>query len=209
MKIQTINGKNSFQSQPLRILLKSHFVAFEVELKFPVKDLGDIKERLRKIKALFVGREVQEDIYFNGMDRDFKETDEALRVRKVEDEELAEFTYKGPKLDTESKTREEVITMVSHPENMKLILLKLGFNQHITVRKIRENWKHEGYNIALDDVDRLGSFVELEMLDVEEEYIPAKVNELKAFAIQIGIDPETQIRAGYLDLLVEKHPHIS
>jgi adenylate cyclase, class 2 len=181
-------------------------LTYEVELKFPVKDMGDIKERLRRLKALYIDRQIQEDIYFNGIIRDFKQTDEALRIRKTDINDWCELTYKGPKFDKQSKTREEIQVDIKNFDALKDILEKLGYNRSIKVRKIRENWQHEGYNIALDEVDSLGLFLELEMVDIEEGHVAAKVNELKAFAIQLGIDPEMQIREGYLDMLESKFP---
>ena len=47
----------------------------------------------------------QVDEYFNHPCRDFAVTDEALRLRKDPD---GKMTYKGPKLDRTTKTREEI-----------------------------------------------------------------------------------------------------
>jgi len=41
------------------------------------------EEPLLKVGAKFIGEERQEDIYFNYPQRDFRETDEALRIGDV------------------------------------------------------------------------------------------------------------------------------
>ena len=46
------------------------------------------------------------DHYFNGHDRDFHQTDEAFRIRRMGEKNF--LTYKGPKRDTDTKTRIEI-----------------------------------------------------------------------------------------------------
>ena len=55
-----------------------------------------------------VARPAREDTdhYFNAPDRDFAQTDEAFRLRRIGTGEL--LTYKGPKRDADTKTRTEV-----------------------------------------------------------------------------------------------------
>jgi len=73
-------------------------------VKFRVEDLSEIEEKLGD--AEFVIEKVEEDIYLNHPCRDFGETDEALRIRR--DVEGIRVTYKGRKIDPETKTREEI-----------------------------------------------------------------------------------------------------
>jgi predicted adenylyl cyclase CyaB len=56
----------------------------EVEIKVGISNPGEIREKLEKNNAYFKSKLIHQDTYFNmpkGL-RDFKETDEALRVRK-------------------------------------------------------------------------------------------------------------------------------
>ncbi|MCK4491918.1 MAG: class IV adenylate cyclase, partial [Candidatus Altiarchaeales archaeon] len=62
----------------------------EIEIKAPC---GDIKEKLKDIGAVFIKKERQEDTYYNAPHKDFRETDEVLRVRRVGSSYL--LTYKG------------------------------------------------------------------------------------------------------------------
>src|ERR1051326_512799 len=78
----------------------------EVEVKFPCLDLGDLTTRLGQIGAAHVADRTDEDHYFNAPDRDFARTDEALRVRQIGDHNFV--TYKGPRLDAQTKTRKEI-----------------------------------------------------------------------------------------------------
>ena len=54
-------------------------MALEVELKAPCG--MNIEKKLVALGAKFVREETQDDVYLNHMLRDFKKTDEALRIR--------------------------------------------------------------------------------------------------------------------------------
>ncbi len=86
------------------------------------------------------------DVYFNGNDRNFMKTDEALRLRSVRDLDAGTcetfITYKGPKLDQASSTRMEFETAVGDLSVMKDLLAALGYKEVFTVDKTRQEWKH-------------------------------------------------------------------
>ena len=86
----------------------------EVELKAALTEAlaGILPDRLAAL-GFVPGETVREtDLYFNGGDRDFRRTDEALRLRRVSSggEENVLLTYKGPKEDPRSNTRREYET---------------------------------------------------------------------------------------------------
>src|SRR3954468_18985093 len=79
---------------------------YEVEQKHRVTDEAALMARLRESGGHLETSIEQSDQYFAHPCRDFAKTDEALRIRKVEAK--AFVTYKGPKLDTTTKTRREI-----------------------------------------------------------------------------------------------------
>src|SRR5207253_2313519 len=79
---------------------------YEVEQKVRFSDLRAIDEKLRQLGAAEGPAIVQIDCYFRHPSRDFAQTDEALRIRTVGNEHW--ITYKGPKIDLETKTRREL-----------------------------------------------------------------------------------------------------
>ena len=82
----------------------------EVEVKAKIDNFEDMRKKLNDLGAIKTKEEFQEDIYFNSPIVDFAKTDEALRIRttKQGDEKHIFITYKGAKIDSESKTREEI-----------------------------------------------------------------------------------------------------
>jgi len=141
---------------------------YEVELKFALAVLAEIREALVELGTVFEPPVDQSDTYFRHPQRDFAVTDEALRVRQVGQANYV--TYKGPKLDLQTKTRRELELPIgpgtAAREQFGEILLALGFSPMFTIRKRREPgvmaWQGFTIHIALDEVERVGSFVELE-----------------------------------------------
>ncbi|WP_435347291.1 class IV adenylate cyclase [Haloarchaeobius sp. HRN-SO-5] len=193
---------------------------YEVEVKVRA-DLESVRRRLDEQGAAQVDAVVQTDVYYDAPHRDFAETDEALRVRREVDvgvdptevsatvvEAVAEgreasvrVTYKGPLVDADSKTREEVETGVDDGDAMDAILGHLGFDPAATVRKHRARFALAGYTVTLDRVDGLGEFVECEVESDADGVDEARDG---AFAVleSLGLDPDDQIRTSYLGLLL-------
>jgi len=141
---------------------------YEVEQKYRVASHEPILAALAVLGATLAEPIEQIDCYYRHPQRDFAQTDEAFRLRAVGEQNC--LTYKGPKLDTSTKTRcEEEVSLADGPaarETCDTILRHLGFTPAATVRKHRRTAlvKHSGIivEIAIDNVDDVGQFVELE-----------------------------------------------
>jgi adenylate cyclase class 2 len=134
-------------------------VAEEVEVKARA-DLEKVRERLAELGAVFVGVEEQEDVYFEHPCRSLLAGDEALRLRVAGGR--AELTYKGPRGSGSAKSRVEVTVPVGDAAAARALLEQLGFREAVRVRKRRELYRLGGVEVALDTVEGLGTFVELE-----------------------------------------------
>ncbi len=78
----------------------------EVEMKFRVDDVAALRALLAHMTLERLPTENHVDTYFRHPVRDFAKTDEAFRCRIVDDR--AWLTYKGPRLDATTKSREEL-----------------------------------------------------------------------------------------------------
>jgi adenylate cyclase class 2 len=168
----------------------------EIEVKAALKDRRQVEARLRRLGAKAEGERRQVDLYFAHPCRDFGATDEALRLRLDGDRQL--MTYKGPKLDTRSKTREEIEQPIDF-ERMALTLRRLGFRDFLRVEKVRTDYSWEGIVISLDRVDGLGDFVELEVEDDDRERGLERILDLKT-----RLDVQGNETRSYLELIMEK-----
>jgi adenylate cyclase class 2 len=188
---------------------------YEVELKVRA-DHGAVRDRLGALGATRIGRVRQVDTYYDAPHRDFAETEEALRVREETavagrgdeqgdrgDGTETRVTYKGPLVERESKTREEAETAVADANAMRAVLDGLGFEPAATVEKERERYRVEGYTVALDAVDGLGEFVEVETEVPGEGEVEAAREGAATLLERLGLDPGEGIRTSYLGLLLE------
>jgi adenylate cyclase class 2 len=179
---------------------------YEVELKFPLADAEPVVRRLAALGARSAPQEQQTDVYFSHPARDFAKTDEALRIRSVG--ELHLVTYKGPVVDSQTKTRREIELPIGDQESRSKfaeILSLLGFRPVCEVRKTRQpyhvTWRDREFEVALDQVVGLGSFVEVETIASEADRAAA-VAAILTLAAELGLSaPE---RKSYLCLLLEK-----
>jgi adenylate cyclase class 2 len=169
-----------------------------IEVEVKARAPKDIAEKIAALGASVLAVENHQDLYFNSPLRDFKESDEALRIRIKE--EGARLTYKGPKLDKTTKSRLERTVKIDDPQQMELILSAIGFVLSAQVRKRRSKYSYEGVVLAIDEVEGLGSFVEVEaegVGDYEEQ-------RLKVLSILSQLGLHESIQSSYLELLEEK-----
>ncbi len=174
----------------------------EVEVKFKIEDFGEIEKRLVKAGE-FVTEKVEEDLYFNSPWRDFRESDEALRIRK--DSEGITLTYKGKKIDTETKTREEIKLRIESFKRCRKILEKLGFTPVRWVRKRRKIYRIDEAIVCLDELESIGKFVEVE---IESDDIGNAKKKIFEIARSLGLKGES-IRKSYLEMLMESDSQIT
>ena len=170
----------------------------EVEVKAKIDDFKEMEEKLENIGAVKSKTEFQEDIYFASPIVDFAETDEALRIRTTNNNTF--ITYKGPKLNDKAKTRKEVEMTIENSEKANDIFTEIGFREVRTVRKNRQYYTYENFEISLDDVEGLNPYMEIEIaLDDSEDYSQAQDEIFKLFE-KLGITDGFE-RTSYLELL--------
>ena len=181
-------------------------MSYEVEIKFPVADVIVVRRELARLGAQAVSRRSELDTYLTHPIRSFAQTDEALRVREVDSR--AWLTYKGPKLDATTKTREEIELELAADDtaaDLLRLLERLGFGRVREVRKDREvfavPWQGGLVHASLDQVAGLGTFVELEVLSE-----PAQLDQARQSLWELATELKlTQSeRRSYLELLLQK-----
>lgn len=179
---------------------------YEVEMKFPVAEMAVLDAKLTELGATIAAPQSEVDTYFAHPSRDFAETDEALRIRR---KGIANFfTYKGPKIDAVTKTRREIDLPLPPGEDTAQawtdLLGAIGFTAVGEVRKSRRkanvDWQGRNVEVSLDQVERLGTFVELELIADAEDVKTAKAC-IVSLAEALGI--EGSERRSYLELLLQ------
>jgi adenylate cyclase class 2 len=186
----------------------------EVEMKFPVAGFAELRKRLRQRGARPASKRPlqEEDHYFNAPDRDFAQTDEALRLRRIGS--TNRVTYKGPKCDAQTKTRTEIEIGLEEgdkaAEDYCQLLRSLGYRDVAVVRKKRTIFrlKEGGFpvEVCLDEVTNVGRFAEVEIVAPASKLNAARKVVLR-LASDLGLSGSE--RRSYLQLLLEKHAKTS
>ena len=174
----------------------------EVEVKAKIDNFEDIEKKLKNLGAIKSKKEYQEDIYFNSPIVDFAKTDEALRIRTTIENgsDNIFITYKGPKIDSKSKTREEIEIKIEDSEKCSKIFQHLGFTKVRAVRKNRQYYTYKNFEISLDDVEGLEPYMEIEIsLEDGNDYSEAQEKIFELFS-KLGITDGFE-RTSYLELL--------
>ena len=178
----------------------------EVEVRYRTSNRDAVAARLRDWGATLATDRIDVDHYFNPSDRDLKDSDESFRLRCIGETNC--LTYKGPRRDSDTKTRTEIEVRIADgteaATDMERMLLALKYRPVVVVRKARRVYRvtRGGFDleVCFDDVEKVGSFIELEILAPEEEYERAK-SVLLQTASDLGLT-EKETRS-YLGMVLE------
>lgn len=183
----------------------------EVEVKIQWDNLGEIRAKLPEFGKLQKSI-LQVDEYYVPVHRDFfaqkPQPVEWVRVRTNPDKVFLEYHRSvDDKQDDSLEYTEEYETEVGNPENLHKILAFLDFRNVVTVEKQREYWDCGKFEVVLDDVKNLGTFIEVEAKGEFTSHKEAK-QACKDFLVRLGIpySPDFDIRKGYPAMLLEKDP---
>lgn len=194
----------------------------EVEIKLRLENVEATRDQIARLGGQFHLGLIQHDTYFNMPEglRDFARTDEALRLRVTDElagdppnyetprvtRTVADLTYKGAKLDAQTKSRKEVRAVIEDAGAMRAILAALGFVEVITIRKERAihalPWRGREVELTIDAIEHLpGNFMELEVIVDQQGAFAAARDDLLALLRELGFTEEDSIRESYLELV--------
>ena len=180
-----------------------------------VVDVSTLTTKLVSCALTTLQSETNSDVYFRHPCRDLRATDEAFRLRSLNDSSC--ITYKGKRLEGAVKTRPEIELEVAHAEREGWLsmLSQLGFTPLPAVVKRRETFSRTdthsplsassataGLLVTIDEVEQLGSFAEIELLVSTQSELSQAAERIVQLAEQLGLD-QVQPRS-YLSLLLAK-----
>lgn len=137
----------------------------EIEIKVKVEKIKSLLEFLKK-NAKLVGTNHQIDQYFTPQHRNFiavRPTREWLRLRDSDGK--FSINYKNWHFDKNGRTNHctEYETRVDQAISVRKIFNALDIKPLITVDKKRQTWLYKNFEIAIDQVKGLGTFIEIEL----------------------------------------------
>ncbi|MDV3104298.1 class IV adenylate cyclase [Thermococcus waiotapuensis] len=129
----------------------------EIEIKFRVT-FDEIREKIESLGASFIREEAQEDLYFS------LPYPQLLRVRRIANLGKAFLTYKVINDPGRNEEFEELEVEVSNFDTTVEILRRLGFREDVVVRKRRLVYRLGDVTFELNEVEGLGSFLDIEVI---------------------------------------------
>jgi len=161
----------------------------EIEQKFYFKDIKSLYDLLSKNNLTKKESEniSDSDEYFTDIDSEYIKNRTCLRIRKTNNKNM-EITFKGKSINFSNfyaKSENNINIDINDYSNLVDMLGSLGFYSYTTVTKSREVYnKTENnieYNVMIDKVESIGSFIEFELLSDESIGIENLTNKLNQF----------------------------
>lgn len=161
----------------------------EIEVKFYIRDLKSIQQRLESMGAVCTAPRVHEtNLRFDTPTGELTAAHQVLRLRKDTRNYL---TYKGPAAPGESVSiRTEIEFEVSNYETARHFLETLGYHVSIWYEKYRTMYRIEDIYVVLDELP-YGNFIEIEAASAEE---------IQQTAAALQLNWEARVQESYLGL---------
>jgi len=161
-----------------------------IEIKCRCVELEKVRQKAKNIGAEDKGLLCQRDTFFQGV---------KARIKLREAGEKAELISYRRKDTPEARSSDYVVVPVADSEAMRALLVH-GLGETGVVKKVRHLFLYRHTRIHLDEVEGLGSFVELEtVLSGIDETEGRK--ELSGVAEALGLRAEDSIAKPYVELL--------
>jgi len=166
-----------------------------VEIKARSSNADPIRKYLLDNKAEFKGTDLQTDTYFNVAKGRLK-----LREGKIENNLIfyQRNNQAGP------KSSDFILTKIPDAKNLKESLTKANGIKAV-VKKKREIYYINNVKFHIDEVEGLGSFVEIEAGNILKDLSKDELqHQCEFYMQQFGISNEDLIEVSYSDMLLEK-----
>lgn len=167
------------------------------EIKIQVEDLNPFRQWLEEKKAMFIGKDRQKDTYFQVSNARLK-----LREGQIENTLIH---YHRPDVNGHKLSNVTYHKVVENISSLKSVLEAL-FPIDIIIEKTREIYWIENTKFHLDDVEQLGQFIEIEVMDLGGVHSRQAIHKkLDFYLTEWELEARNGIPESYADL---KHNHV-
>jgi adenylate cyclase, class 2 len=135
-------------------------MANEVEIKFAISDLNELRKKLKSQNFREITPRTHEmNTLYDSALRPLKRRGEVLRIRKYGDD--WKLTHKAKGKAGRHKTRKEIETAVADGNKLEQVFLALGLKPAFRYEKFRSEWTDGSGHVVLDQTP-IGDFGEIE-----------------------------------------------
>ena len=167
-----------------------------VEIKARIADMAALTARVKSVADQ--GPEIirQEDTFFNSEQG-------RLKLRKFSDSQGELIYYERPDTGQPAECQYR-ITPTSEPDKV-IDMLSRSHGIRGVIRKTRTLYMDDQTRIHLDEVEGLGTFLELEVVLRPNQDSSDGVQLAQKLMDRLGIKPADLVKTAYIDLLPERH----
>lgn len=169
---------------------------FEVERKFRVDDIASVHNRLTQLGAVpFTIGNSETDVFLDFADGRLEANNQFQTLRHMMPSDRVLWISKGP-------AKDECVAMDLADYDKALAMLKsLGFEEKRQIAKRRDIYFVDRFHVTLDDVEGLGSFVELAVMTDDEAALPALRDDIRKAAEKLDLLRHKEEFQSYRQLL--------
>ena len=165
-------------------------MANEVEIKFIIHDLNQLRDRLKSAGFTEKTPRTHEMNTLYDRNGELRDRDELVRIRKYGDRWT--LTHKAKSQNARHKTRVETETTLDDGEALDHVFRSMGFQPSFRYEKFRSEWTDRTGHVVLDETP-IGTIGEIEG---PPEWIDR-------IAAQLGINERDYINKSYAELFRE------
>ena len=177
----------------------------EIEIKLKAPDLSKVEAKLKELGCVFSEPKIQKDVNFihKNDTKWFESTrsDYAYPRLRIENNKPLRFTVKKP-IENEMDCIEHELH-IDDAEALRGMMEIFNYIEGVTVKKTRRDCTYNDYTITLDEVEKLGNFVEIEKVVSDGDALKIQ-NEMFTFAKDIlDLEKDSEVMKGY-DILMHQ-----
>lgn len=172
----------------------------EIEVKALLKDSESFLKKASERGIEFGESIIQDDMTYETKKPYNDPSWNIFRIRKQADKIILTMKYKASDRSRDNHERESVI---ADAEQVADMLERVGYSPGVRINKSRQTAKYKDLELCLDEIDELGSFVEVEKLANEDADVDTVQSELWKLLLDLGVGPEDRIHKGYDTLMRE------
>ncbi|MCP4318905.1 MAG: class IV adenylate cyclase [Hyphomicrobiales bacterium] len=171
---------------------------FEVERKFRLDDLADVRNKLNQNGATaFTLGNSETDFFFDLPDGRLASNNQFQTLRHMMPSDRILWISKGPAED-------ECVAMdLAEFDKAAAMLGSLGFVETMRISKKRDIYFIEEFHVTLDEVDGLGKFVELAVMTDDPNALSALRTKIQHMAERLGLLSLVEEMRSYRQMLTE------
>ena len=172
----------------------------EIEVKAKLRDKNKLLKKASELGISFGESIIQDDsTYETSIPKDDPNWN-IFRIRKQNEKTILTIKYRASSISRDNHERESIIEDSGEVVDM---LARVGYTLGVRIEKTRRTAKYKDLEICIDEVNKLGTFIEVEKLTNDDADVDLVQNELWKLLEELGVDKSDRIHKGYDTLMYE------